>query len=105
MSHLPRLIYVSQVQLIETQRSNNVAIALTRIRMSNDAIRAAILDPAAHPLAAEKVNALRAIVPTAEEVHVVVCVVQISSQSRRAVGSRISVVDLLHGSPIIINIH
>ena len=70
MSHLPRLIYVSQVQLIETQRSNNVAIALTRIRMNNDAIRAAILDPATYPLAAEQVNALRAIAPTAEEVRI-----------------------------------
>ena len=62
--------HTQQVQLIETQRSNNVAIALTRIRMSNDAIRAAILDPATYPLAAEQVNALRAIAPTAEEVRI-----------------------------------
>jgi len=55
------------VQLVDTKRSNNVAIALARIRLDNEQIRAAVLDPITHELAPEQVSALLSVLPTPEE--------------------------------------
>ena len=59
------------VQLIDTKRSNNVAIALSRIRLSDEAIKAAVLDPVANQLSPDQVNALLVVIPTAEEIETI----------------------------------
>ena len=65
-NHTPK-----HVQLIDVKRSNNVAIALARLRKTNEEIKASLTDPDAHPLTNEQVAALILIAPTAEEVEMV----------------------------------
>ena len=60
-----------QVQLIDTKRSNNISIALARIRMTDETIKAAVLDPVKHPLSPEQVSALLPVLPTAEELEAI----------------------------------
>ena len=59
------------MQLIDTKRSNNVGIALARLRMDDEAIKACVLDPVAHPLTPDNVSALIAVLPTAEELETI----------------------------------
>ncbi len=59
------------VQLIDVKRSNNVSIALARLRKSNDELKACLLDPEKHVLSAEQVSAMLNIIPTADEVETV----------------------------------
>ena len=67
----PRTKKKAEVQLVDTKRSNNVAIALSRIRLSDDAIKAAVLDPVAYPLSSEQVTALLGVLPTSEELETI----------------------------------
>ena len=60
-----------EVQLFDMKRSNNVAIALSRIRLSDEQIKEAVLDPVAHPLSVEQISALLGVLPTAEEVETI----------------------------------
>jgi len=57
----------TKVQLVDTKRSNNVAIALARIKLPDEEIKQCILDPEQHPLSAEQVSALINVLPTADE--------------------------------------
>ena len=59
------------VQLMDTQRSNNISIALARIRMSDEGIKAAVLDPIKHELQSEQVAAILSALPTTEELEIV----------------------------------
>jgi len=56
-----------KVALLDMKRSNNVGIALARLRVTDAVIKAAILDPVSHPLSSEKVDALIGMLPTTEE--------------------------------------
>lgn len=60
-----------QVQLVDVKRANNVSIALARLRLTDEAIREAILDPVAHELTSEQITALLGVVPTAEELETI----------------------------------
>ena len=57
----------ASVQLFDMKRSNNVQIALSRLKLGDAAIKQAILDPASHPLTPEQLGALVSALPTAEE--------------------------------------
>ena len=61
----------NEVLLFDTKRSNNVQIALSRIRLSDDAIKAALIDPVSTPLSPEQVNGLLGILPTPEELETI----------------------------------
>ena len=56
-----------EVQLIDMKRSNNISIALSRLRMKDGEIKDAILDPVSNEISAEQVSALLGALPTAEE--------------------------------------
>ena len=60
-----------QVQLVDNKRSNNISIALARIRLSDEQMRAAVVDPVSHPLTPEQVSAILPALPTAEELEMV----------------------------------
>ena len=57
-----------KIQLIDQQRAQNISIALTQIRLPDDQIREAILDPEKVSLSAEQVEKLLNLLPTAEEI-------------------------------------
>jgi len=56
-----------EVQLIDMKRSNNISIALARIRLTDEQIKQAIMDPVSHPLTSEQLNSLLSVLPTGEE--------------------------------------
>ena len=61
----------SKTQLLDQQRSQNVAIALKRLKLSNDRIKESISDPARLPLTPDQLTALLSIMPTDDEVQLV----------------------------------
>jgi len=68
---LEKKVKKEAVQLVDTKRSNNISIALARLRLSDEAMRAAVLDPVHHPLTPEQVSAILQALPTAEELEMV----------------------------------
>ena len=68
---LDKKVKKEAVQLVDTKRSNNISIALARLRLSDEAMRAAVLDPVHHPLTPEQVSAILQALPTAEELEMV----------------------------------
>jgi len=59
------------VALIDMKRTNNVQIALSRLKMTDEKVLASIKDPASSPMDEEQVNLLLAVQPTAEEIEMV----------------------------------
>lgn len=57
-----------KIQLVDQQRAQNISIGLTQVRLPDDQIREAILDPDSVQLSAEQVDKLLNLLPTAEEI-------------------------------------